>query len=586
MADDDRDSRASVRIVRLVSMAKSEWRALTLGTLFLLVGSGMMLLYPQAIRVVLDQALSGGDPGAIDQAALAMVGIFTLQGIAGALRYYLFTTAGERIVSQLRGDLYRAIVLQEVAFFDERPTGELMSRLSADAGVLQNAVSVNVSMGLRHSAMAIGGVALLLYISPVLTALMLAVVPPVALGAVVYGRRVRKLSQRAQDALAQAGSVAEETIGGIRTVRAFTQEETEARRYRAAVDASYEVTRVRIRAIAYFTGAASVAGYGAVALVLWYGGRMVIGGQLTPGELTSFILYTLTVAFSIGALGDLFTDFMRAVGAADRVFALLDRAPAIPLTGGLRPAEVRGDVALEDVEFRYPTRPDAPVLQGVSLRLSPGEVVALVGPSGSGKSTIAALVSRLYDPTRGRVSLDGRDLRELDATWLRQQIGVVAQEPMLMSTSILENIRYGRPDATLDEVRAAARDANALDFVEALPRGFDTPVGERGVQLSGGQKQRVAIARAVLKNPAVLILDEATSALDAESEHLVKTALERLQRGRTTLVIAHRLSTVKSAHTVLVIAEGRVAQRGAHEALMREPEGLYRKLVERQFVQA
>jgi ATP-binding cassette subfamily B protein len=586
MASVEPDSRASVRIVRLVSMAKSEWRALAVGTLFLMLGSGMMLLYPQAIRVVLDHALAGGDPGAIDQAALAMVGIFTLQGIAGALRYYLFTTAGERIVSRLRGDLYRAIVLQEVAFFDERPTGELMSRLSADAGVLQNAVSVNVSMGLRHTAMAIGGVALLLYISPVLTALMLAVVPPVALGAVVYGRRVRKLSQRAQDALAHAGHVAEETIGGIRTVRAFTQEETEASRYRAAVDASYQVTRVRIRAIAYFTGAASVAGYGAVALVLWYGGRMVISGALTPGELTSFILYTLTVAFSIGALGDLFTDFMRAVGAADRVFVLLDRTPGIPLTGGLCPAQVRGDVELDDVEFRYPTRPEAAVLQGVSLRLSPGEVVALVGPSGSGKSTIAALVSRLYDPSRGRVSLDGHDLRELDATWLRQQIGVVAQEPMLMSTSILENIRYGRPGATLEEVRIAARDANALDFIEALPRGFDTPVGERGVQLSGGQKQRVAIARAVLKNPAILILDEATSALDAESEHLVKTALERLQQGRTTLVIAHRLSTVKSAHTVVVIADGRVAQRGSHEALMREPEGLYRRLVERQFVQA
>ncbi len=394
---------------------------------------------------------------------------------------------------------------------------------------------------------------------------------------------MRKLSQQAQDALAAAGQVAEETIGGIRTVRAFTQEESEAARYAQAVGESYAVSRVRIRAIATFTGGASVAGYGAVALVLWWGGRMVVGGELTPGELTSFILYTLTVAFSIGAIGDLFTDFMRAVGAADRVFALLDRDPAIPLTGGLVPARVEGRVALEAVEFRYPTRPDAVVLSGLSLALSPGEVVALVGPSGSGKSTVAALVSRLYDPSAGRVTLDGQDLRDLDATWLRQQIGVVSQEPMLMSTSIRENIRYGRPGSTEEEVEAAARDANALDFIERFPEGLATPVGERGVQLSGGQKQRVAIARALLKNPAILILDEATSALDAESEHLVKTALERLQKGRTTLVIAHRLSTVKNADRVAVIAEGKVAQLGGHEALMREG-GIYRRLVERQFV--
>ena len=581
----DSDS-SGARVVRLVSMAKSEWRALAAGTLFLLIGSGMMLLYPQAIRVILDKALSGGQTGDIDRAALAMVGIFTLQGIASSLRYYLFTTAGERIVTRLRSDLYARIMRQEIGFFDERPTGELMSRLAADAGVLQNAVSVNVSMGLRHGAMAIGGIALLFYISPTLTALMLPVVPPVALGAVVYGRRVRKLSKKAQDALADAAMVAEETIGAIRTVRAFTQEGHESSRYGASVNASYQVTKTRIKNVSYFTGGASIAGYGAVALVLWFGGRLVVGGQMTPGELTSFILYTLTVAFSIGAIGDLFTDFMRAAGAADRVFALLDRTPSIPLEGGERPSELRGRVALEDVEFRYPSRPEAVVLQGFSVSLEPGEVLALVGPSGSGKSTVASLMLRLYDPTAGRVTLDGRDLRSLDATWLRQQIGVVSQEPVLLSTSIFENIRYGRPEASKEEVLEAARAANALEFIDGFPEGLETLVGERGAQLSGGQKQRVAIARALLKNPSILILDEATSALDAESEHLVKLALDRLQEGRTTLVIAHRLSTVKSADRVAVVAEGKVAQLGSHEALMKEPEGLYRRLVERQFVAA
>ena len=580
------DVPASARITRLISLAKSEWRALSLGTLFLMIGSGMMLLYPQAIRVIMDRALGAGDPTDLDRAAVGMVGIFVLQAVAGSLRYYLFTTSGERIVTRLRGELYQRIVHQEIGFFDERTTGELMSRLAADAGVLQNAVSVNVSMGLRHAAMALGGIGLLFYISPILTGLMLAVVPPVALGAVAYGRRVRKLSTRAQDALAQAGHVAEETIGAIRTVRAFTQEDAEAERYRRAVQVSFEVTKVRIRNVAYFTGGASMAGYSSVALVLWYGGRLVVGGEMTPGELTSFILYTLTVAFSIGALGDLFTDFMRAAGAADRVFALIDREPKIPLHGGRTLPKVEGRVALVEVEHRYPSRPEVVVLDRLSLALEPGKVMALVGPSGSGKSTVAALVQRLYDPNAGQVTLDGHDLKELDATWLRKQIGVVAQEASDFFSSIVENIRYGRPEANEAEVEAAARAANAWDFVQRFPEGLQTQVGERGVQLSGGQKQRVAIARALLKNPSILILDEATSALDAESEHLVKEALARLQEGRTTLVIAHRLSTVKGADKVAVIEAGKVVQLGDHRSLMAEEAGLYRRLVEHQFVAA
>jgi ABC transporter fused permease/ATP-binding protein len=571
---------------RLISMARAEWRALAAGTFFLLLGSGSMLAFPQAVRVMLDEALHAGDRSAVDQVALVLVGVFVAQALASAARYYLFTTAGERIVTNLRARIYEQIVIQEIGFFDARPTGELMSRLASDAGVLQNAVSVNVSMALRHSAMAIGGVILLFYISPVLTSIMLAVVPPVALSAVLYGRRVRRLSKAAQDALAGAAQVAEEVISSIRTVRAFTQERAETERYRRAVDASYEVSRQRIANMSWFSGGASIAGYGSIALVLWYGGRLVIGQELSAGELTSFILYTLTVAFSIGALGDLFGDFMRAIGAADRVFELLDRQPEIPISGGKILPRVEGRLSLEDVHFRYPSRPDAPVLEDLSLSLEPGEVVALVGPSGSGKSTIAALAQRLYDPLRGRLTLDDVDLRELDPTFLRRQIGVVSQEPTLLSTSILENIRYGRPDASLEEVEAAMRAANAAEFIDRFPERLATPVGERGIQLSGGQKQRVAIARAILKNPAVLILDEATSALDAESEHLVKEALDRLQRGRTTLIIAHRLSTVKGANKVAVISSGRVVQLGSHAMLMNESGGLYRRLVEHQFVAA
>lgn len=583
---DEPEVAASIRIRRLLGLARTETLRLGVGTLFLLLSSGLMLLYPQAIRVILDEALIGKDPAAIDRTATLVIVVFVLQSIASSVRFYLFSTAGERIVARLREQLYQRIMRQEIAFFDARPTGELMSRLAADAGVLQNAVSVNVSMGLRHGALVLGSLVFLFTLSPALTGIMLAVVPPIAIGAVLYGRRVRQLSKRAQDALAEAGHVAEETIGSIRTVRAFTQEEAEAARYARSIDHAYRVARARIKNTAVFISGASIAGYTSIALVLWYGGHLVIDGELSSGELTSFVLYTLTVSFSLGAIADLFGDFMRAAGAADRVFELIDREPAIPLRGGRILERVEGRLELEEVSFRYPSRPDVPVLRGLSLRLEPGEVVALVGPSGSGKSTVAALVQRLYDPNEGRVLLDAVDLRALDPTFLRRQIGVVSQEPTLMSTSILENVRYGRPEASDEEVLAAITAANAAAFVAEFPQGVHTPVGERGIQLSGGQKQRVAIARALLKNPALLILDEATSALDAESEHLVKEALDRLQSGRTTLIIAHRFSTVRGADRVAVISHGRVIQVGPHAELMQDSAGLYRRLVERQFLDA
>jgi ABC transporter fused permease/ATP-binding protein len=571
---------------RMLGLARPERTNLLLGTFFLALGSAMGLIFPQAIKIIVDDVLvSGKSTLTIDKAVAAVVVIFLIQAIAVALRYVLFSVAGERVVARLRVALYQSLMRQEIAFFDEHRTGELTNRLASDTTVIQNTVSVNISMGLRFFASVAGGLFFLIYTSPRLTLVMLSVVPPVALGAVAYGRRVRKLSRDVQDALARGSGVAEETLASIRTVRAFAAEKAEVQRYSDAVFGSFELARKRISIAAVFMGVASFAAYGAAALVLWYGGHLVSAGSLTIGGLTSFLVYTLLVAFSLGGLSDLWADFNKASGAAARVFELLDRKPGIPSSGGDTLPRLAGKVELEGVHFSYPTRRDAPVLHGIDLTMQPGEVVALVGPSGAGKSTIASLMMRLYDPDQGQIFLDGRALGELDPEWLRQQIGIVSQEPLLFSTSIAENIRYGRAGATDEEIHAVARAANAHEFILKFPDGYETLVGERGVQLSGGQKQRVAIARAVLKDPRLLVLDEATSALDAESEHLVKEALDRVRKGRTTLIIAHRLSTVRDADRVLVMDGGRIVQSGDHAVLMGQ-EGLYRRLVERQFVAA
>ncbi len=569
---------------RILKLAWPERRRLGVGFLFLILGSGMLLIYPQAVKIIIDEALGSGRHESVDQAALIMLVVFFVQALAGGARYYLFTTAGEKVVARLREHLYQAIMEQDIAFFDSRRTGELMSRLASDATLLQNAVSVNISMSMRNFGAAIGGLVLLIYTSPVLAFGLLGCVPPIAIGTALFGRRIRKISRDVQDALAETGIVAEETISGIRTVRAFAKESTEVQRYAKAVQTSYGLARKRIRSIAIITALAGVLGYAAIAGVLWYGGRLVIDGRMTVGDLTSFILYAMTVAVSVGALGSLWTDFMSATGAARRVFEILDRKPEIPLRGGETLAQVEGRVEFQAVAFSYPSRPDVIVLDNLDLSIRPGEVVALVGPSGSGKSTIASLICRFYDPTSGHVRLDGHDIRMLDGEWLRQQIGVVSQDPVLLSASIAANIRYGKADATDAEVEAAARAAHAHEFVSTFPDGYDTIVGERGIQLSGGQRQRVAIARAMLKDPRVLILDEATSALDAESEHFVQEALDLLMQSRTTVVIAHRLSTVRNADRVLVIQGGRIVQSGRHDELMNEREGMYYKLVNRQFV--
>jgi ATP-binding cassette subfamily B protein len=550
------------------------------GIVFLAIGSAAGLAYPQGMRILVDEALAARSVEVIDRTALLMTAVLAIQAVATALRYVLFTTAGERIVARIKKDLYASLLRQEIAFFDERRTGELQSRLASDTTVLQNALSVNVSMMLRNAVTIVGGLGLLFYTSPSLTALMMLVVPPIAFGAVFYGRRLRALSREVQDAVAKSADVAEESIGGIRTVRAFAAEAVEVLRYGRAVDSSYALASRRIRLGGIFMAFVGFLGFGAASLVLWIGGRQVVAGELGVGSLTSFLVYTLLVGVSLGALTDLYADFTKAAGAAERLFELLDRVPALA-AGGEQPSSTAGAIAFEGVGFRYPARPDVAVLRGIDLVIAPGEVVALVGPSGAGKSTIAALLTRLYDPTEGRITLDGTPLTQLDAEWLRRHVGVVSQEPILFSTSIEENVRYGRSTATHDEVIAACRAANAHEFVSKFPEGYATNVGERGVQLSGGQKQRIAIARAILKDPRILVLDEATSALDAESEHLVKEALDRLAEGRTVLVIAHRLSTVRDADRVVVLDGGKVAESGKHDELVQK-DGLYKRLVERQ----
>ena len=571
--------RASLR--RLSPLFREELWTLTGATALLLLGSLAALAYPQGIRIIVDGAVGARQGFTVRNAALVMGGLALLQGVAVAGRAWLFSLAGERGVKRVREQLFHSLVSQEVAFFDGQRTGDLQSRLASDTASLQGLLSAQLSTALRNVVQVIGALALLFYTSVRLTGVMLAVVPAVAFGAVYYGRKIRGLARKSQDALADAGHVAEESLSAIRTVRAFAAEDAEDRRYGAAVATAFGFARTRAAAGSIFMGATYTGIYAAIALVLGYGGSLVAAGELTAGALTAFLVYTLLIAMGLGTLAEIWAESMRGLGAAERVFELIDRAPAMLLRGGRTLAKVAGRLAYQGVHFSYPARPGTEVLHGVDLLVEPGEVVALVGPSGSGKSTLGSLLVRLYDPSSGRLTLDGVDLRELDPSWLRSQVGVVSQEPVLFSTTIAENVRYGRPGASDAEVRAALENANALAFVLGFPDGLDTMVGERGQQLSGGQKQRIAIARAILKDPRLLLLDEATSALDAESEALVQEALGRLMRGRTSIVIAHRLSTVVGADRVVVIDGGKVVEQGRHAALVGQ-RGAYARLVERQ----
>ncbi|MEP6491462.1 MAG: ABC transporter transmembrane domain-containing protein [bacterium] len=549
----------------------------------LIVAAAVGLAFPQVVRHLLDAAFQQHDRPLLDRVAIGLVGLFALQAVMNFVQVYLLTSTTERVVAGLRTDVFAHLVRLSPGFFTERRTGELTSRLSADLAVLQSLLSTWISETSRQVLFLVGGITLLTLTHPRLMTTTLAVVPIVVGAAILFGKRLRKASTGVQDRIAEAMAGADEAFSQIRTVQSFHREAEETRHYdsKLADVVTAAVDRAMIRAV--FFGVVGFIAFSGVVAVLWEGGQLVLDGALTPGALVSFLLYAITVAAAVGSLASLFGSYQEALGAVTRVFELLDTTttvaePEPPRRLG-RP--VRGEVAFEQVSFRY--APDLPdVLTRFDLRIGSGEVVALVGPSGAGKTTVASLLPRFWDVTGGRITLDGIDVRELSFTDLRGSIGMVPQEPALFSGTIRENIAYARPaevgpPPAEAEIVAAARAAHALEFIERLPDGLDTRVGERGVKLSGGQRQRLAIARVFLKNPAVVVLDEATSSLDTESERAVEAAMEDLLRGRSTLIIAHRLSTVRRADRVLVLDRGRLVESGTHEQLL-ELNGLYARL--------
>jgi subfamily B ATP-binding cassette protein MsbA len=554
----------------------------------LLGSAGIALAFPQIVRHLLDAAFISGNSGLLNRIAIGLLVLFAIQALLNFVQVYLLTSTSELVIALLREDLFAHLIHLSPGYFTERRTGELTSRLSADTAILQTVLSYNLSEFARQTLFLIGGIVLLVLTHPTLSATTLAVVPLVVGAALFFGRALRKASMGVQDRVAEATGTADEAFSQIRTVQSYTREDEEVRRYRSHLGEVVEAAMARAKIRGTFFGILTFCGFGGVVAVLWQGGRLVLGGTLTAGALVSFLLYALYVAGAIGSLASLFGAYQEAVGAARRVFDMLGaestvRDPANPIR---LEHPVRGEIAMQNVSFQYnPSLPE--VLHQVSLRIAAGEVVALVGPSGAGKTTIASLLPRFWDVTGGRITLDGVDIRDLSLNQLRGAIGIVPQEPTLFSGTIMENIAYAaigndgsRPSE--DAVRAAAKAAHAVEFIERLPEGFNTRVGERGVKLSGGQRQRIAIARVFLKNPALVILDEATSSLDSESERQVERAMEDLLRARSTLIIAHRLSTVLRADRLVVIDRGVIVEEGRHEELLAS-EGVYSRLYRGQF---
>ena len=550
----------------------------------LVVAAASVLSLGIGLRFLIDGGFAGRRAEALDHALEAVLIVVVVLALATFFRSWLVTRLGERVVADLRRDLFAHVIRLEPGFFETTRTGEVLSRLTTDTAVVQTVIGASVTQALRNLLLLLGGVVLLFVTNAKLTGLVLLVVPVVILPIVVIGRRVRRLSRAAQDRVADLGAATEENLNAVRIVQAFAQETTVAARVAQLAEAAFAAASRYAFARALLGAIVICLVFGAIVVVLWIGGQDVLAGRISGGELASFVFYATVVASAVGGLSEIVGDLQRAAGATERLVELLEtppkiRAPERPIR---LPARGRGVLRFEGVTFAYPARPDRPVLRDFDLEVRPGETVALVGPSGAGKTSVLQLALRFYDPEAGRVSFDGVDLRDLDPAELRRRIGLVPLDPVIFSADARTNIAFGRPEASEAEIRAAAEAAAALDFIEALPQGFSTFLGEKGVRLSGGQRQRIAIARALLCDPELLLLDEATSSLDAESERLVQEALERLRRGRSCLVVAHRLATVRKADRIVVLDEGRVVDQGRHDELVSRG-GLYARLASLQF---
>ncbi|WP_422035642.1 ABC transporter transmembrane domain-containing protein [Reyranella sp.] len=555
-----------------------------LALLSLLVAAGTVLAFGACLRALIDRGFAQGRPDILNYALASLLAVAVVLAIASGARFYLVSWLGERVVGDLRRDLFDHVVRLGPAWFEIKRSGDVMSRISADAQLIEQVIGSSASVALRNTLMCIGGVVMLVVTNPKLALWTLAVVPLTVVPIIVFGRQVKALSRESQARMGEMVSEGAETLDGVRTVQAFAQEDRAARRFGEATERAFVAATRRVSRRAIMTTLVIFIVFSAVGFLLWMGGHDVLTGRISAGDLSAFVFYAVLVASSGGAISETIGDLQRASGAAERLAELRAEAPSIaePAHPKPLPKPVKGAVSFEEVSFRYPTRTDALALDRFDLAIVPGETVAIVGPSGAGKTTAFNLLLRFYDPEKGTIRLDGIDIRDLALGDLRRSLAVVPQDPTLFSTSVTENIRYGRPDASDAEVRAAADAASALGFIEALPHGFATDLGARGVRLSGGQRQRIAIARALLCDPAVLLLDEATSALDAESELAVQQALDRVMRNRTTLVIAHRLATVQKANRIVVLDQGRVVDIGSHAELVRR-DGLYARLAELQF---